>query len=79
MKLGNVKLFVSNFDDSTGIVSLLMLFAECGEVVGIKLLQGQKRRYALVEMPAFDAESAIAELDGKHWGGGRLQVKESKY
>jgi copper/silver efflux system protein len=44
--------------------------------VAIKMLSGERTKYALVEMPVFDAESAIAELDGKHWGGGRLRVQE---
>lgn len=73
-----MKLFVANFEDSTTILDVLSLFMECGEVVAIRMKQGQKRKYAIVEMD-YGAERALEELDGKSWRGGRLDVTESTW
>jgi hypothetical protein len=79
MKVDIVKLFVINFDDSTTLADLALLFTEAGEVVAIRMKQGEKRKYALLEMYPYGAERAIADLDGKNWRGMRLQVMESQY
>jgi RNA recognition motif-containing protein len=74
-----MKLFVVGFDNSVTLVDLLMLFQEFGDVEAIRMKQGEKRRYALIEMGAYGGERAIAELDGKNWRGMRLEVTESRY
>jgi RNA recognition motif. (a.k.a. RRM, RBD, or RNP domain) len=79
MSIETVKLFVINFEDSTTLADLALLFMDSGEVVAIRMKQGEKRKYALVEMYPYGAERAIADLDGKNWRGMRLQVMESQY
>jgi RNA recognition motif-containing protein len=73
-----MKLFVSNFEDSTTLVDLAMLFQEFGNVEAIRMKQGEKRKYALIEMDSYGAERAIADLDRKNWQGMRLEVTESR-
>jgi hypothetical protein len=50
MSIETVKLFVINFEDSTTLADLALLFMDSGEVVAIRMKQGEKRKYALVEM-----------------------------
>jgi hypothetical protein len=74
-----MKLFVANFDDSTTLVDLAMLFQGYGNVDALRIKQGEKRRYSVIEMDAYGAEQAIAALDRKYWRGTRLEVTESRY
>ncbi|MGA7567076.1 MAG: RNA-binding protein [Terriglobales bacterium] len=74
-----MKIYVAGFDDSTTLVDLVMLFNEHGTVTGIKMKQGERRKYALVEMGNYDAEQAIAALDRTNWDRARLNVVQSKW
>ena len=74
------KLFVSNFDSHTSLASLAGLFERHGDVAAVRIRQGQKRVYAIVEMPSDSAAAdAIRGLDGEDWQGMRLEVTESRF
>jgi hypothetical protein len=75
----DMKLFVANFEDSTTLADLALLLEKFGHLEAIRMKQGEKRRYALIEMDAYGGERAIAELDRKQWQGTRLEVAESRY
>lgn len=74
-----MKIFVTNFEDSTSVAALALLFQDFGHVEAIRLKQGKKRMYALVEMDVHRGEQAIRELDRREWHGMRLEVMESQY
>jgi RNA recognition motif-containing protein len=73
-------IFVSNFPDDTTIAPIALLFQDYGAVTAVRLRNGQKRIYAIVEMlNDYRAEEAIRELDGTTWLGKRLDVKASRW
>ena len=74
-----MKLFVSGFFQLTKVSEVADLFEDCGQVNWVRLKKGEKRAYAVVEMPDFDAQRAIQELDGTEWKGRRLEVTESRW
>jgi len=73
-----MKLFVSDFGESLDIADLAALFGRYGRVTALRILQGQKRTYALVDIDSDIAgQRAIQDLNGKKHAGQWLQVKES--
>jgi hypothetical protein len=75
-----MKLFVSGFSEDARIGDLLDLFTDCGRVSAIRMCSGQKRCYAIVEMPFDDqATKAIWQVDGKQIDGEQIQVRESQW
>jgi hypothetical protein len=62
-----MKLFVTNFDNSTSIAKIAFLFCQYGNVTGIWVRDGQKRRYAIVEISESGGRRVIRELDGEMW------------
>ena len=74
-----MKLFVCGFSEYESVSELVRLFEGCGEVTEVKIRQGEKKKYALITMPDGDAEDAIKQLNGRHWGEDRLTVEQSKW
>ncbi|RMG19928.1 MAG: RNA-binding protein [Bacteroidetes bacterium] len=77
-----MKIKVSNIDRSTTAEELKHLFEEFGDVVGIQIGEmpdpGKETFSAILEMAyAFEAEEAIAELNGERIDGRILRVKEA--
>lgn len=76
------KIYVGNlpFDASESAVE--QLFATYGEVVSVALPTdretGRPRGFGFVEMSSADAAKAIADLNGKDFGGRALNVNEAK-
>jgi RNA recognition motif-containing protein len=74
-----MKLFVIGFSQATRLSELADVFEECGEVLEVKMRQGEKNKYALVIMHDGDGERAIEQLNGQSLRGHRLAVEESKW
>jgi RNA recognition motif-containing protein len=74
-----MKLFVCGFYRFTRVSAVAGLFEECGEVTSVRLRMGEKRAYAIVEMPDYHGEQAIRELNGTRWEGELLEVSQSKW
>jgi len=77
------KIYVGNMSYSTTEEELRGLFAQYGEVVSVNVVYDRAterpRGFAFVEMnTAESAESAIAALDGKEFGGRQLRVNAAK-
>jgi RNA recognition motif-containing protein len=76
-------LFVGNMSFQTTEADLRALFEPFGQITRVHLAMdretGRARGFAFVEMPN-DAEAtkAIAELDGKEFGGRNLKVNEAR-
>jgi cold-inducible RNA-binding protein len=76
-------LFVGNMSFQTTEGDLRALFEPFGQITRVHLAMdretGRARGFAFVEMPN-DAEAAkaIAELDGKEFGGRNLKVNEAR-
>jgi cold-inducible RNA-binding protein len=76
-------LFVGNMSFQTTEADLRALFEPFGQITRVHLAMdretGRERGFAFVEMPN-DAEAAkaIAELDGKEFGGRNLKVNEAR-
>jgi cold-inducible RNA-binding protein len=76
-------LFVGNMSFQTTEADLRALFESFGQITRVHLAMdretGRARGFAFVEMPN-DAEAAkaIAELDGKEFGGRNLKVNEAR-
>jgi cold-inducible RNA-binding protein len=76
-------LFVGNMSFQTTEADLRALFEPFGQLTRVHLAMdretGRARGFAFVEMPN-DAEAAkaIAELDGKEFGGRNLKVNEAR-
>jgi cold-inducible RNA-binding protein len=76
-------LFVGNMSFQTTKGDLRALFEPFGQITRVHLAMdretGRARGFAFVEMPN-DAEAAkaIAELDGKEFGGRNLKVNEAR-
>jgi RNA recognition motif-containing protein len=76
---GKMKLFVCGFSEYERLSDLLRLFEDYGEVLELKVRQGEKRKYALVTMRDMDAEEAIKKLNGRRWESDRLIVEQSQW
>ena len=78
-----MKLYVGNLSFQTSSYELEELFAGFGQVESATVVEdretGRSRGFGFVEMAsAEDAEKAIAELNGKPFGGRDLKVSEAK-
>jgi len=76
-------LFVGNMSFQTTEEDLNALFAPFGAVSRVHIVKdretGRARGFAFVEMPNDEeAAKAIAELDGKEFGGRNLKVNEAR-
>jgi RNA recognition motif-containing protein len=76
------KLYVGNLPFSATEDSLRAHFAQCGEVVSVKIVTdrdtGRSRGFGFVEMAAGDADKAIQTLDQEDFGGRNLKVNEAQ-
>lgn len=79
----SMKLYVGNLSFQTSSQELEDLFAGIGTVESATVVEdretGRSRGFGFVEMAnAEDAEKAIAELNGKEFGGREIKVNEAK-
>jgi cold-inducible RNA-binding protein len=78
-----MKLYVGNLSFQTSNTELEELFATIGTVESATVVDdretGRSRGFGFVEMSSQEeGERAIAELDGKDFGGRTLKVNEAK-
>ncbi len=75
------KIYVGNLPWSTTDEDLRELFATYGPVQSSSVVNdretGRSRGFGFVEMAPADADKAIAELDGRDYGGRALRVNEA--
>ena len=75
------KIYVSNLPWSTTDEDLKELFGTYGDVASSAVVNdretGRSRGFGFVEMAPGDADKAIAELDGREYGGRALRVNEA--
>lgn len=73
------KLFVGNLPKDASEESVRALFSEFGTVRSIKInadiFTGKCRGFGFIEMEGHEARAAIAELDGKSFGGNFLKIR----
>jgi len=79
----STKLYVGNLAFQTTSQDLQELFAQAGTVESASVVEdretGRSRGFAFVEMSSKEeADSAIAQIDGKEVGGRTLKVNEAK-
>ncbi len=77
------KLYVGNLPYETGEQDLQDLFGEVGPVESVSIMRdmatGRARGFAFVEMSTdADAQSAIAKLNDRQFGGRNLTVNEAR-
>ena len=76
------RLYVGNLPYSVDNDGLKSHFSPFGEVVSAVVIMdkfsGRSKGFGFVEMPAEDAEKAIADLDGKELEGRALVVNEAR-
>ncbi|TQV86363.1 RNA recognition motif domain-containing protein [Aliikangiella coralliicola] len=72
------KLFVGNLPNSTNEAEVTELFSRFGTVRSIKLVKdifsGQCKGFGFIEMEGHEARAAIADLNGKDFGGKLIRV-----
>jgi len=78
-----MNIYVGNLSYSLSESELRDAFAAYGEVSSVKVLMdretGRSRGFGFVEMPnQNEAETAIAEINGKDVGGRPLRVNEAR-
>jgi cold-inducible RNA-binding protein len=77
-----MKIFVGNLSFEATDEMLAQEFSAFGEVVSASVVtdrvSGRSRGFGFVEMSDADAETAIAEMNGKDMMGRALTVNESK-
>jgi len=77
-----MKIFVGNLSFDATDESLAQEFSAFGEVVSASVVtdrvSGRSRGFGFVEMSDADAETAIAEMNGKDMMGRALTVNESR-
>jgi RNA recognition motif-containing protein len=75
-------LYVGNLPFSTDEAELRSLFEQHGSVESAKVISdretGRSRGFGFVEMPAADAQTAIARLNGHELSGRALRVNEAR-
>src|SRR5918992_3143606 len=79
----STKLYVGNLPFETSEADLQSLFAQAGAVETVNVIRdrdtGRARGFAFVEMAnQTDAQSAIAQLNEKPFGGRTLTVNEAR-
>jgi len=74
------KLYVGNLSFSSSEEEIKTLFAQFGEVTAVTIIKdrdtGRSRGFGFVEME--NADAAIAQLNGKEFGGRTLTVNEAR-
>ena len=78
-----MQLYVGNLDFNTSEDSLKGLFADCGEVVSVKIIMdretGRSKGFGFIEMASKnDGIKAISKLNGQEINGRSLKVNESQ-
>ena len=78
-----MNIYVGNLSYQMSETELRDAFAAFGEVSSVKILMdretGRSRGFGFVEMPnQSDAETAIAQLNGKDLGGRALRINEAR-
>ena len=78
-----MNIYVGNLSYGMSEDELREAFGAFGEVSSVKVLMdretGRSRGFGFVEMPnPVDAESAIAQLNGKDVGGRALRINEAR-
>jgi RNA recognition motif-containing protein len=78
-----MNIYVGNLSYGMSEDELREAFGEFGEVSSVKILMdretGRSRGFGFVEMPhQAEAESAIAQLNGKDLGGRALRINEAR-
>jgi RNA recognition motif-containing protein len=75
-------IFVGNLDSATTVASIRSLFEPHGAVRNLKLMTdretGRSRGFAFVEMPAAEADRAIAALNENVVDGRQIDVREGR-
>ena len=79
----STKLYVGNISFNTSNQDLIELFSSAGTVESANIVEdrdtGRSRGFAFVEMASkADADTAIAELNGKEIDGRAIKVNEAK-
>jgi len=79
----STRLFVGNLPFETSELDLRDLFGQSGQIVEVKVVTdretGRSRGFAFVEMSnADEAGKAIADLNGRDFGGRTLKVNEAE-
>jgi RNA recognition motif-containing protein len=79
----NIKLYVGNLSFQTSSEDLRDLFAQAGTVESASVVEdrdtGRSRGFGFVEMTSKEeAEAAIAQFNGKEFGGRNLTVNEAR-
>ena len=76
------KIYVGNLPWSTTEADLRDMFGAFGEILSAAVITdrdtGRSRGFAFVELDDADADKAIAELDGRDFGGRALRVNEAQ-
>jgi RNA recognition motif-containing protein len=76
------KLYVGNLSWTSTEDEVRAAFAAYGEVTSVNLIEdretGRPRGFGFVEMDDNGAREAIANLDGKDFGGRNIKVNEAK-
>jgi RNA recognition motif-containing protein len=74
------KLYVGNLSFTSSEEEIKTLFAQFGEVTSVTIIKdrdtGRSRGFGFVEME--NADAAIAQLNGKDFGGRALTVNEAR-
>jgi RNA recognition motif-containing protein len=74
------KLYVGNLSFTSSEEEIKTLFAQFGEVTSVTIIKdrdtGRSRGFGFVEME--NADAAIAQLNGKEFGGRTLTVNEAR-
>jgi cold-inducible RNA-binding protein len=78
-----MKLYVGNLAFQTSSSDLQELFGQAGTVTSASIIEdrdtGRSRGFGFVEMPnQSEAETAIAQLNGKDVGGRALRINEAR-
>ena len=75
-------IYVGNLSWSTTEDEVRSAFAAYGEVSSVKLIEdretGRPRGFGFVEMDEAGADEAVANLDGKDFGGRNIKVNVAK-
>lgn len=76
------KIYVGNLSFQTSENDIRELFGQIGVVESVDLIRdretGRFKGFGFVEMSSADADKAIAQLNGKEYGGRQLTVNEAR-
>ena len=75
-------LYVGNLPFSATEAEIRSLFEQHGQVDSVKIINdretGRPRGFCFVDMPADDAQKAVAGVNGQSMGGRQLRVNEAR-